>query len=308
MTFPSIRIWAILSGCMVLAGCATAPGKDDPSDPLESINRPIFEFNDTVDRAVVRPIAEMYVEVVPHPVRSCVSNFFGNLGDLWSSVNSFLQGRVPDGINSLGRVLMNTTIGGLGCFDRASEVGVAKIHNDFGVTLGVWGIGSGPYLVLPFIGPSSFRDGAGLAVDAYAGPVGQVREVRVRNSLWAVAGLNTRANLLQAGDMVDQLALDSYTFVRDAYLQRRQRLIAGDLEDLPDYSLPDYDDPEDDASDAESGADDEADAPAEKPAGTPVADNTRSTADVEGVRRAAGGARQPPDTAVSVIRQRASVN
>ncbi len=255
MISRSQRLWAPLVGCALLAGCATIPGEPDPRDPLERMNRSVYKFNETVDGAVFRPIAQIYVGAVPQPVRSCVSNFFSNLGDVWSSFNSFLQGRVPDGINSMGRVLMNTTIGGLGCFDRASEVGVARVPNDFGTTLGVWGVGSGPYLVLPIVGPSTFRDGAGLAVDVYYGAAqSYINDVPVRNMVWGAAALNARANLLEAGDLLDQLALDPYSFVRDAYLQRRQRRIAGDSEELPDYSLPDYDDPEDGWDEAPSDA------------------------------------------------------
>lgn len=244
MTFTSFRVLASVGVCAGFVGCATVPGEPDPRDPFESMNRSIYQFNDTVDRAVVRPVAQIYRGAVPHPIRSCVTNFFGNLGDIWSSANSFLQGKVPEGINTVGRVLMNTTLGGLGCFDRASEVGVAKVPNDFGTTLGVWGVGPGPYLVLPLLGPSTVRDGGGRLVDVYGGATHHIDNIRVRNSLWGLAAINTRSNLIDTGDLVDDLALDPYSFVRDAYLQRRQRRISGDDDALPDYSLPDYgDDP-----------------------------------------------------------------
>lgn len=228
-----------------LAGCATVPGEADPRDPLEGMNRSVYQFNDAVDRTVIRPVALAYRDIVPPPVRSCVSNFFGNLRDVWSAANSIFQGRVPDGINSMGRVLMNTSLGVFGCYDRAAQVGVPPIANDFGTTLGVWGVGPGPYLVLPILGPSTVRDGTGRLVDGYSGVIGNVDNVRLRNSLRGTDLLDTRTRLLEAGDLVDDLALDPYSFVRDAYLQQRQRRIRGvDDGDLPDYSLPDYgDDP-----------------------------------------------------------------
>lgn len=242
---PMFRYSAPLLAASLAAGCATVPGEPDPRDPLESMNRSVYQFNDTVDRAVFRPVATAYRDIVPNPVRSCVSNFFDNLRDVWSAANSMLQGRVPDGINSIGRVLMNTSLGVFGCYDRAAQVGVPAIPNDFGTTLGVWGVGPGPYLVLPIIGPSTVRDGTGLAVDAYGGVIGNIENVRVRNSLFGTNLLDKRARLLDAGDLVDDLALDPYSFVRDAYLQQRQRRIRGiDDSELPDYSLPDYgDDP-----------------------------------------------------------------
>lgn len=240
----ALRLAPCAAAAILAAGCATVPGEPDPRDPLESMNRSVYQFNDAVDRAVFKPVAKTYQAVVPTPVRSCVSNFFGNLRDVWSSVNFFLQGQVPDGINTFGRVLMNTTVGGLGCFDAAATVGVPRQPNDFGMTLGVWGLQDGPYLVLPFFGPSTVRDGTGLLVDTVGGVVDHVENVRVRNSLWGVGLLDTRSRLLDAGDMVDDLALDPYSFVRDAYLQRRRgqlNILRGDAA-LPDYSLPDYGD------------------------------------------------------------------
>lgn len=245
MTISRLRIGLPLLAAGLLAGCATVPGEPDPRDPLESMNRSVYQFNDTVDRNVVRPVTLAYRDIVPPPVRSCVSNFFGNLWDVWSAANSVLQGRVPDGINSFGRVLMNTTLGVFGCYDRAAQVGVPRIANDFGTTLGVWGVGPGPYLVLPVLGPSTVRDAAGRVVDSQGGVIGNVENVRVRNTMIGTNLLDTRSRLLEAGDLVDDLALDPYSFVRDAYLQQRQRRIrGGDDYDVPDYSLPDYgDDP-----------------------------------------------------------------
>lgn len=246
MTFllASQRLLPVAALSLLVAGCAATSGDPDPRDPLESMNRSIYAFNDTMDRAVLKPVAQAYRTVTPAPVRSCAANFFGNLRDVWYSANSFLQGRVPDGINMVGRVLMNTTVGGLGCFDPATAAGVPSIPRDFGSTLGVWGVDSGPYLVLPFFGPSTVRDGVGRVVDVYGSVIDQVERIRVRNSLWGTQIVVDRERLLDAGDMVDDLALDPYIFIRDAYLQRRQAIINGSRGDdaLPDYSLPDYGD------------------------------------------------------------------
>ena len=240
------RLVPLAALALAVTGCASVPGEPDPRDPLQGMNRSVYQFNDAVDRAVFKPVAQTYRAALPDPVRSCVSNFFGNIGDVWSSVNLFLQGRVPDGINGFGRVMMNTTVGGLGCFDAAATVGVPRQRTDFGVTLGSWGVGSGPYLVLPFFGPSTLRDGGGLIVDFQGGLIGDIDNVRLRNSLRGVNIVDTRARLLDAGDAVDDLALDPYSFVRDAYLQRRQSQVnaaRGDAS-LPDYSLPNYEDTE----------------------------------------------------------------
>lgn len=238
--------WVLAAG---LAGCASVPdGKQaDPRDPLEGFNRSMYTFNDTVDRAVLKPVAQGYVNVVPSPVRSCVRNMFHNVGDVMSAINSFLQNRAPDGINTTFRVLFNTTMGVFGCFDLATQNGLPRNKADFGQTMGVWGVGSGPYLVLPFLGPSTVRDAGGTAVDFFADPVAvsNIDNVPLRNSIYGLRIVNARANLLEVGNLLDQVALDPYTFTRDAYLQRRASLIRGansQEEILPDYSLPDYDD------------------------------------------------------------------
>ena len=241
------RIATVIAAGAILAGCATVQSPD-PQDPWEGFNRGVYSFNDSVDRVIFRPVAKAYEFVTPQPVRSCVSNIFSNLGDVWGAANSFLQGRGLDGINTMGRFMFNTTMGIGGCFDVASKTGANKIPNDLGVTFGVWGIPQGPYLVLPVLGPSTVRDGVGRAGGFVANPVAvaQIEEVRWRNSLWGLELVNTRANLLQATDTVDRIAIDPYSFVRDAYLQRRAaqvRGVDGDAsQDLPDYSIDDDDD------------------------------------------------------------------
>jgi phospholipid-binding lipoprotein MlaA len=158
---------------VLLSGCATHPvGPANPADPLEASNRAVFEFNDAVDRAVLKPVAEAYAFVVPQPVRTCINNIFLNIGDVWSWVNSTLQGRQVDALNTFGRVLLNSTMGLGGCLDIASQTGAKRIPNDFGVTLGVWGLSSGPYVVLPIMGSATLRDGAGRAVDIYVNQFG----------------------------------------------------------------------------------------------------------------------------------------
>lgn len=251
---------ALASGAL-LAGCASVP-EPAPNDPWESYNRGMYTFNDTVDRAVLRPIAVGYDTITPQPVQSCVRNIFNNVSDIWSAFNSFIQGRGHDFANTLGRVLFNSTMGLGGCIDVASMNGARRIPNDFGVTLGVWGVNAGPYVVLPFLGPSTVRDGVGTAVSfvAPASPtafVFEMDDIPVRNSLLGLYIISTRANLLDADKLVDQIALDKYSFIRDAYLQRRNTLVqsrrgggtapgesdqAGDNGTLPDYSLPDYSD------------------------------------------------------------------
>jgi|TARA_A100001391_G_scaffold205463_1_gene207410 phospholipid-binding lipoprotein MlaA len=255
------KVLPVLALTAVVAGCAHVPNPN-PNDPWESYNRSMFAFNETVDKAFMKPIAQGYEAVMPQPARSCVSNIFNNFHDAWSSVNSFLQGRPFDGINSLGRVLMNTTMGIGGCIDVASMNGVPRIVNDFGVTLGVWGFEPGPYVVLPFLGASNVRDGtstvAWFAYDyspPYA-PIFAIDNIPVRNSIIALAVIDMRASLLNADDMVDRIALDRYAFIRDAYIQRRAALVQGRSVDpdttpagLPKYedndTLPDYSDDED---------------------------------------------------------------
>jgi phospholipid-binding lipoprotein MlaA len=227
---------------VLLSGCATRPvGTANPADPLENSNRAVFEFNDAVDRAVFKPVAEAYAVVVPQPVRTCINNVFLNLGDVWSWFNSTLQGRQVDALNTFGRVLLNSTMGLGGCLDLASQTGAKRISNDFGVTLGVWGLNSGPYLVLPIIGSSTLRDGAGRAVDVYVNQFGYgslIHDVSVRNSIYGLEVVERREALLEITNTIDRTALDRYSFIRDAYLRRRQAQVDGataEAQKLPNY-------------------------------------------------------------------------
>ncbi len=208
----------------LMAGCATGPDAN-PRDPLEPFNRGVYQFNDAVDTAVLKPVATAYQKVTPSPVRTGVSNFFGNLGDLWSSVNAGLQLRPREATENLMRFSVNTVFGIAGVLDIASEMGIPRTRLDFGQTMGRWGAPSGPYLVLPLLGPSSVRDGTGLVVDVVGDPVSSVDHVPSRNSLIALRVVDTRAGLLRATNLLEDAALDKYSFTRDFYLNRRQNQI-----------------------------------------------------------------------------------
>jgi len=207
---------------VVLTGCATAPPGAPVNDPFENWNRKVFAFNDKVDTAVLKPVAETYRDTVPKLVRTGVDNVLGNIYDVWSTANHFLQGKFQTGLEMGMRVLTNTIFGLGGLLDPATEVGLTRRSEDFGQTLGKWGFGNGPYLVLPLLGPSTLRDTAGLVADRQAAPSTLPDTKTGRYSVTALELINTRANLLQAGALVDQVALDKYSFIRDAYLARRR--------------------------------------------------------------------------------------
>lgn len=206
-----------------LSGCASTA--NNPKDPWEGFNRAMYSFNDGVDKAVLKPVAQGYDYVTPDPVQTGVSNFFGNIADVFIAVNNLLQGKPGDAVSDAGRFLLNSTIGVLGLFDVATPAGLEKHDEDFGQTFGRWGVGDGPYVVWPFIGPRTVRDTAGYAVDVAVDPVWNVNDVPTRNSLAALRIIDTRASLLPAEKVIDDAALDKYAYMRDAYLQRRKSLI-----------------------------------------------------------------------------------
>lgn len=212
---------AALLATSLLAGCATV-SDPDPADPWESYNRSMTRFNESVDKAVIKPVATAYRDAVPKMARRGVSNFFGNLDDVRSFINNVLQGKAEGSFSSFWRVAINTTIGLGGLFDPASEMGLQRYREDFGQTLGYWGVGPGPYLVLPILGPSTLRDTAALPVDSVSHPLYYVQGNSVRVPLVLLRGLDIRTRLLGADDLVDSMALDSYTFMRDAWLQKRR--------------------------------------------------------------------------------------
>ena len=215
----------LAAATIAVSGCATGPDAH-PRDPLEPFNRGVFQFNEAVDSAVLRPVAQGYVAVVPSPVRTGVGNFFANLRDAWSALNAALQARPQPAAENFMRFSVNTFLGLGGVLDIASEMGIPRTTLDFGHTLGRWGVPSGPYLVLPLLGPSSVREAVALPIDRRGDPVSQgVDDVATRNSAQALRLVDTRASLLRAGELLEQAALDKYGFTRDAYLARRQSQI-----------------------------------------------------------------------------------
>lgn len=224
---PARKIASPLAGLLLcaallgLAGCTSMGPHSDPRDPLEPFNRGVTQFNDDVDAMVLKPVAIGYEKVTPALVRTGVSNFFANLGDAWSFVNNVLQLRAEGALNSLVRFNVNTFFGLGGVLDIASEMGVDRHRQDFGLTLGRWGVPPGAYVVLPLLGPSTVRDTLALPVDWEGYLLTQVRPVSLRNSLYGLRAVDTRANLLRASTVLDTAALDKYSFTRDVYLRLR---------------------------------------------------------------------------------------
>ncbi len=223
-----LRAAVAAAALALLGGCATAPAgalgaaaTPVPADPWESWNRKVYAFNDTVDQAVVKPVATAYRDVVPQLVRTGVNNVLGNIRDVWSAANQVLQGKLQLGLEMGMRVVTNTFIGLGGLLDPATEMGLTRRSEDFGQTLGVWGLGTGPYLVLPFLGPSNVRDTAGLAVDRLTSPSQLPPTDTGQYSVLALEIVSLRANLLGASRLLDDVALDRYSFLRDAYLASR---------------------------------------------------------------------------------------
>jgi len=233
---------AVMVAVAMLAGCATVttPTK---GDPFESYNRTMFTINDKIDQVALKPLAKGYVYVTPQPVRDSVTNFFGNIGDIYTAANNLVQLKIADGVSDIMRVVVNSIFGVAGLFDVASVAGLPKHTQDFGLTLGHYGVPAGPYVVLPLLGPSTVRDTAGTVVDYFGSVTSYVDPAWFRTTLFGVQLINTRANLLGAGDVLSGAALDKYSFVRNAYLQRRQYLIGGDTGASDNsQSLPKYED------------------------------------------------------------------
>ena len=239
----TLKTTGLFAGLLVLAllqGCATGP---NPRDPFESFNRSVYRFNDGLDAAIIKPVAQAYQGALPSPVRTGVSNFFGNLSDVWTFVNNVLQANPQAAADSFARVGVNTLIGLGGVLDWATEMGIDRHREDFGKTLGHWGVATGPYLVLPVLGPSTVRDTAALVVDSKGNLVKEFNSVATRNSLYALRAVDLRASLLRAGEVLDQAALDKYAFTRDSHLQRRGVVIEGigpaeERFDLPEKAAP----------------------------------------------------------------------
>jgi phospholipid-binding lipoprotein MlaA len=208
---------------IVLTGCASTA--KNPQDPWEGYNRAMFSVNDKIDQVALKPAATVYKKVLPQFAQNGVGNFFGNIGDVSTALNNFLQARVGDGMSDVGRILFNTTFGVVGLFDVATPSGFAKHDQDFGQTLGRWGVKSGPYLVLPLIGLTTTRDGAAMIVDLETDLWSYKYPVRWRNFGSVIRVVDHRAYILDSSTLIEDAALDRYEFVRDAYLQRRESKI-----------------------------------------------------------------------------------
>jgi phospholipid-binding lipoprotein MlaA len=202
----------------MLGACAAAPNKDDPFEPW---NRAMYEVHTAVDGTLIKPIAQAYVAYVPELIRTGVSNFFGNIDDLFTGVNNVLEGRGEQAGDDFGRVLLNTMFG-FGLFDQASMMGIPKDKKDFGITFGKWGVPQGPYLFVPLFGPTTVRDGTGTLVRYFIGPVGYINDIPVRNTLYGIGYLDLRTQALSAESVVETAALDKYRFIRNAYLRNRR--------------------------------------------------------------------------------------
>ncbi len=214
---------AVVAAVFLLGACSSTTASK--KDPIEGFNRAMFSVNETIDRYALKPVATVYDDYLPKAIKTGVSNFFGNIDDVFTGVNNLLQGKPRQGASDLGRVVVNSTVGLLGVVDVASDLGLDKHEEDFGQTFGRWGVGSGAYVVLPFFGPKTARDTVGFLVDRYVDPVGNVEDVSVRNSLSALRLVSGRADLLPADKVVEEAALDKYSYVRDGYLQRRRSQI-----------------------------------------------------------------------------------
>lgn len=244
---------------MLLAGCSTVqtPTK---GDPLEGFNRTIFTVNDKIDQYALKPVAKGYVWVTPQPVRDSVTNFFSNIGDVYIAANNLLQLKITDGVEDIMRIVINTVFGVGGLFDVATLAKLPKHDNDLGLTLGHYGVPAGPYLVLPLFGPSTVRDAVGSIGNYYVNPLSYIHPDGLSWALYGLNVVNTRANLLNASDVLEGAALDKYSFVRNAYLQRRQYLLSDGKQSqgLPNYGdeapLPKYDVDDGSAAAAPAGA------------------------------------------------------
>ncbi len=229
-----------LTASLLLVGCASAPTAN-PKDPWEPMNRSVASFNDKVDDNVLKPLATGYRNVVPDLIQTGVRNVFNNFADMWSTVNNLLQLKPINTAESLGRVIVNTVFGIYGIFDVATYIKLERHPEDFGQTLGYWGVPNGPYLVLPLFGPSTLRDGASLPIDFAVSPTQFVNDIPTRNQVFTLRLVSKRAELLRPGNLLEEASIDKYSFTRDAYLQYRRSQIY-------DGNPPDEEDSNDDPS------------------------------------------------------------
>ncbi len=263
------RVLALLAMLtfVLLSACTTMPASANRpvNDPWENWNRKVFSFNEAVDENFLKPVAQAYRDVVPSFVRTGVTNVLNNIYDVWSTANHFLQGKVQSGLEMGMRVLTNTVFGVGGLVDPATEIGLTRRTEDFGQTLGRWGVGSGPFVVLPLLGPSTVRDTAGFLVDRRAAPSRLPDTDTGSYSVLATELVNTRANLLSTGSLVDQVALDKYSFIRDAYLARRRDALYDGAPPTNAFQYDESDSPPAAATPAAASATTSASAPASAP-------------------------------------------
>lgn len=240
MMYPTrsgLKALACAAVVLVLQGCASTPSPNSNTqvnDPIEGFNRSMFGFNEKVDENVLKPVATGYKNVVPSPARTGVTNFYNNFEDAWSAVNSLLQLKFEHAASNTMRVLVNTTLGFGGLLDWGSEMRLQRYNEDLGQTFGYWGVGEGPYVVWPFLGPSTARDSFALPVDLAVGPGLIIDSTPVSIGVSALNVVNTRANLLDSTALLDDIVLDKYIFVRDGFLQRRRsQVYDGNPPDAP---------------------------------------------------------------------------
>jgi|GEM_PF-89749 len=219
---PSTRIYLLLVS-LVLGGCASTQGEINSRDPLESYNRSMYKFNDALDKAILKPVAKGYSTVMPEPGKIMVTNFFSNLDDIIVTINDLLQLKFAQAASDGTRVLFNSTFGILGLLNITDRL--VKHDEDFGQTLGYWGVSSGPYVVLPFFGPSNFRDSVGLFGDSFIWPIRQVSNIPTRNALYVTQTIDIRSGLLDQESILEEAAIDRYAFIRDGYMQHRKSLV-----------------------------------------------------------------------------------
>jgi phospholipid-binding lipoprotein MlaA len=219
-----MRLLLALLAAFTIAGCATTTDRSEPYDPWEGLNRKTFAFNDALDRAVMKPVAQAYQKVTPAFAQEGVNNFYSNLEDIGTSLNNFLQAKPKDGMNDMARIVVNTIFGVFGLWDVATPMGFEKHEEDFGQTLGRWGAPPGPYFVIPFLGPSTVRDAPARAVDPSWYYIDYVPD-RVYWTWWGLDKVRARANLMKAEKILEEAAIDKYSFVRDAWWQRRRNQV-----------------------------------------------------------------------------------
>ena len=236
----------ILLLSLIISGCATTDYEPIDADPFESLNRASYGFNSAIDKAILKPVAKGYDKITPTPIKIGISNFFANLDEIPTIINDILQGKLADAANDSGRFLINSSLGLAGFIDVATDLGFEQHDEDFGQTLGAWGVGSGPYLVLPFLGPSTLRDTLGRPVDSYTSIKQDIDHIPTRNTLYGIELLDLRYRLLAIDSQLED-ALDEYSFVRDAFMMRRNyQVYDGNPPEDDDFYEDDCDLEEDD--------------------------------------------------------------